>query len=91
MKFSTVKIRRSGKCNLWEVHFEDLPGDRSNWNYGPHNSGVFHYPRRMGKEKAFEELKAHMVARLEEEIAALTKSLVKMKALKMPDENFTRG
>jgi hypothetical protein len=45
----------------------------------------------MGKEKAFEELKAHMVARLEEEIAALTKSLVKMKALKMPDENFTRG
>jgi hypothetical protein len=86
MRFSTIQIRPSGhKRDKWEVSFDDLPGDRVNEGHGPHALGFYHYPRRMGKEKAFEAMKAHLVAKHEEEIAALTKSLAKLKALKMPD------
>ena len=86
MKFSTVEIRPGGsKRDKWEVRFADLPHDRVNEGHGPHGLGFYHYPRRMGKEKAFEALRAHLVAKHEEEIAALTKSLGKLKALKMPN------
>ena len=86
MKFSTVEIRPGGnKRDKWEVSFADLHGDRVNEGHGPHSLGFYHYPRRMGKVKAFEALRAHLVAKHEEEIAALTKSLGKLKALKMPN------
>lgn len=86
MKFSTVEIRRGGsKRDKWEVSFADLYGDRVNEGHGPHSLGFYHYPRRMGRAKAFEALRAHLVAKHEEEIAALTKSLGKLKALKMPN------
>ena len=83
MKFSTVEIRPGG--DKWEVRFADMDGDRVNEGYGPHSFGFYHYPRRMGQAKAFEALRAHLVAKHEEEIAALTKSLGKLKALKMPN------
>ena len=84
MKFSTVEIRPSGnKRDKWEVRFSDMDGDRVNEGQGPHNLGFYHYPRRMGQAKAFETLRAHLVAAHEEKIAALTKSLGKLKALKM--------
>ena len=90
MKFNTVEIRPGGtKRDKWEVRFADLPHDRVNEGHGPHGLGFYHYPRRMGKEKAFEALRAHLVAKHEEEIAALTKSLGKLKALKMPNVQFT--
>lgn len=86
MKFSTVEIRPGGiKRDKWEVRFTDLDGDRVDEGRGPHSVGFYHYPRRMGKAKAFEALRAHLVAKHEEEIAALTKSLDQLKALKMPD------
>lgn len=85
MKFSTVEILPSGnKRNKWEVRFSDLDGDRMNEGHGPHSLGFYHYPRRMGKDKAFEALRAHLIAKHEEQLAALTKSLKKLKALKMP-------
>jgi len=85
MKFSTVEIRPAGvKRDKWGVSFSDMEGDRVNEGHGPHGLGFYHYPRRMGKEKAFEALRSHLVAKHEEEIAALTKSLAKLKALKMP-------
>jgi hypothetical protein len=85
MKFSTVEIRPAGvKSDKWGVSFCDMEGDRVNEGHGPHGFGFYHYPRRMGKEKAFEALRSHLVAKHEEEIAALTKSLAKLKALKMP-------
>lgn len=90
MKFSTVEIRPGGnKRDKWEVRFADLDGDRVNEGYGPHSLGFYHYPRRMGKAKAFEALRGHLVAKHEEEIAALTKSLGKLKALKMPNAEIT--
>jgi len=90
MKFNTVEIRPGGtKRDKWEVRFADLPHDRVNEGHGPHGLGFYHYPRRMGKEKAFEALRAHLVAKHEEEIAALTKSLGKLKALKMPNAELT--
>ena len=86
MKFSTVEIRPCGtKRDKWEAIFVDLDGDRVNERRGPHGMGFYHYPRRMGKEKAFEELRAYMVAKHEEEISVLTKSLAKLKHLKMPN------
>lgn len=86
MKFSTVEIRPGGsKRDKWDVGFWDLDGDRVNEGHGPHSFGFYHYPRRMGKEKAFEALRSHLVAKHEEEIAALTKSLGGLKALKMPN------
>jgi hypothetical protein len=85
MKFSTVYIRPVGikKNRKWEVVFVDLPGDRLNESSGPHNFGFYHYPRRMGKKKAFEVLKAHLVKNHEEEILLLTKSLSALKSLDM--------
>ena len=90
MRFSTVHIRPSGhKRDKWQVSFADLPGgDRVNDGHGPHGLGFYHYPRRMCKEKAFEAMKAHLVAKHEEEIAMLTKSLAKLKSLKMPDVGY---
>lgn len=85
MKFSTVEIRPGGKKHdKWKVSFADIPYDRVNEGHGPHSIGFYHYPRRMGQVKAFEALRAHMVKKLEEKIAALSKSLDELKALKMP-------
>lgn len=87
MKFSTVEIIPSGhKRDKWEVRFTDLTGDRVNERHGPNGLGFYHYPRRIGKAKAFEMLRGHLIAKHEEKIAELTKSLGKLKALKMPND-----
>jgi hypothetical protein len=85
MKFSTVYIRPVGikKNRKWEVVFVDLPFDRKNDGAGPSSMGFYHYPRRMGKKKAFEILKVHLVKNHEEEISLLTKSLSALKLLDM--------
>jgi hypothetical protein len=84
MKFSTVEIRPGGRRGKWEVRFSEMDGDRVFESHGPHSMGFYHYPRRIGKEKAFEALRAHLVTKHEDEIAALTESLGELKALKMP-------
>ena len=90
MKYSTVEIRPGGsKRDKWEVRFSDLPGDRVNEGHRPQGWGFYHYPRRMGQAKAFEALRALLVAKHEEELAKLTKSLGKLKALKMPNARLT--
>jgi hypothetical protein len=86
MKFSTVYIRPVGikkKDRKWEVVFADLPFDRKNDGAGPNGMGFYHYPRRMGKKKAFEALKDHLIKCHEEEISLLTKSLSALKLLDM--------
>lgn len=86
MKFSTVEIRPSiAEREDWDVRFSDLDGDRVNEGIGPQSMGFYHYPRRMGRAKAFEKLRAHLVAKHEEAISSLTKSLEKLNALKAPD------
>ena len=83
MKVSTVYIRPIGikKDKKWDVDFVDLPGDRKNKDTGPSSMGFYHYPRRMGKKKAFEALKNHLIKCHEEEISLLTKSLCALKLL----------
>jgi len=85
MKYSTVEIRPSRiKKNAWEVNFSDLDGDRVNEGHYPHGLGFYHYPRRIGKEKAFDTLRVFLMQKHEEEINNLTKSLAKLGALKFP-------
>lgn len=85
MKFSTVEIRPSRlRSGEWIIDFTYIHGDRVGDGSGPYNLGFYHYPRRMGRKKAFEALRAHMVAKCEEEIEELTKRIEGLNALKMP-------
>ena len=85
MKFSTVQIRPGGiDRDEWEVAFSDLPYDRVNEGHGPNSTGFYHYPRKLGKQAAFNTLKEHLVRKHEEEIAAMSKSLEKLRALEEP-------
>ncbi len=82
MKFSTVEIKPGGiDRKYWEVSFSDLDGDRVYEGQKPHSFGFFHYPRRMGKLKAFNLLKEHLVAEHVKSIKSLTDSLSKLKEL----------
>lgn len=81
MKFSTVEIRPRTTTGEWKVMFSDLEGDRHNEDFGPHGLGFYHYPRRMGKKKAFETLRNHLISEHAKEIEALTKSMDKLKKL----------
>jgi hypothetical protein len=90
MKFGTVEIRPSRlRQGEWLIDFYYLPGDRVGEGSGPYNLGFYHYPLRMGRKKAFEALRAHMVAKCEEEIEELTKRIGELNALKMPRTRTT--
>lgn len=83
MKFSTVEIRLVGtKRDKFDVRFTDLPYDRVNEVQSPNGLGFYHYPTHLGKEKAFEQLREHLIAKHKQQIDALTKSLAKLEALK---------
>ena len=85
VKFSTVEIReRAAKPGAFVVSFSDLEGDRHSENFGPHGLGFYHYPRRKGQAKAFEELRAHMVRCCEADMEALSRKLEKLKKLTPP-------
>lgn len=85
MKYSTVEIKPSRvKRGSWQVMFSDLDGDRVKEAHAPHGLGFYHYPRRMGKEKAFEILRSHLVKKHEEEICKLVNSLASLCNLQMP-------
>lgn len=85
MKYSTVEIRPS-RCTKakWEVSFYDLDGERKDEGHRPHWLGFYHYPRHLGKKKAFEELKELLIAKHVNEIETLSRSLERLKALQMP-------
>ena len=83
MKFNTVEIRPGGiNRDKWTVSFSELDGDRVNEGLGPNPTGFYHYPRRLGKEKAFKALHSLLVSKHQEKIAELTKSLEKLQELK---------
>jgi len=84
MKYSTVEIKPQGyKRDTWEVSFYDLDGDRVEESPGPHSLGFYHYPRKLGKEKAFNKLKSLLISKHSAEIERLTKSLKKLKELRL--------
>lgn len=85
MKFSTISIRPGGiHRGSWEVTVAKLPYDREDVDHGPHSLGFYHYPRSKTAQQAFDQLKALLVQRHVDEIAALTKSLAKLNALELP-------
>lgn len=85
MKYSTVEIKPSRITNdKWEVSFTDLDGERKDEGHRPHWLGFYHYPRCLGKKKAFEELKELLIAKHVNEIATLSKSLERLKVLQIP-------
>ncbi len=84
MKYSTVEIKPQGyKRDTWEISFYDLDGDRIKESHGPHSLGFYHYPRKLGKEKAFNELKSFLISKHSAEIERLAKSLKKLKELEL--------
>jgi hypothetical protein len=84
MYFDTIEIRPKafGKKG-WEVRHSQLRFDRQPGPGSMSDLGFYHYPRRKGKKKAFEELKAHMIKRHEDEIFNLLRSLDELKKLEM--------
>jgi hypothetical protein len=86
LKFSTVEIKPDLlDPDKWSVSFSDLDGDRHNEGIPPSSLGFWHYPRKLGREKAFNTLKTHMIERHVKEIEMLSKSLSKLVDLKMPE------
>lgn len=83
MLFSTVEIKPSID-NEWKISFSDLDGDRYNDGAPPSCMGFYHYPRRKGKEKAFNELKDKMIESHKKEIDRLTKSMNSLIDTDMP-------
>jgi hypothetical protein len=82
MKFSTVEIRPYAE--EWHVTFYDLPHDRTEEISVAHALGFYHYPRKLGKAAAFEELRSVMLAAHEREIERLQKSAASLRKLQNP-------
>ena len=82
MKYSTVEILPY-IGNKWLVNHSEMSGDRQAEKLNPSPMGFFHYPRRMGKKKAFEQLKALLIEKHEEEIKRLNKSLAALKKVEL--------
>lgn len=71
----------------WVVTHSQVSGDRQPRPgnvYTPSTLGFFHYPRKWGVEKGLRVLKAAMMKRHKVEIADLTKSLAKLRSVKLP-------
>ena len=81
MFYSTVEILP--RDNEWCVYFSDLYGDRKDEDFGPHALGFYHYPRKMGKKKAFEALKKLLIQNHIKRIKDYTESLEKLYKLEM--------
>jgi hypothetical protein len=75
MKYDTVEIRPIKMSDKWDVVFTTSNVDRVTGKGHLSAMGFFHYPRRIGKKKAFEKLKQHMIDNHKKEIELLTKSL----------------
>ncbi len=85
MQYDLVEIRPKGifKDRKWCVDFSKDDRDReSSPKSVPYSLGFYHYPRNMGKRKAFGKLKRLLVGRHKEEIAKLEESLRQLEELK---------
>lgn len=83
MLYSTIEIKPTID-DEWQVLNYDMPHERAKGNPKPSAMGFYHYHRNIGAEKAFEELKAEMLKKHEEEIARLMASRDSLIALENP-------
>ena len=76
MLYSFVEILPREK--EWVVSFSDLEGQRQDEGHLPNSLGFYYYPRKLGKKKAFETLKKHLIENHIKKISKLTESLEKL-------------
>lgn len=65
MLYSCIEIRKrpwhKKIKDMWQVSWWDIDGQRENQESVPQSLGFYHYKRRLGVEKAFQELKTKMI------------------------------
>ena len=81
MKYDLVEIRPVVDGQKWRVSFTPDDRDRTKIKTYPSPLGFFHYPRSIGKKRAFNKLKHVLVQAHREEIARLRKSLIALENL----------
>jgi hypothetical protein len=85
MKYSLIEIRPNLQKRGWYVVHSNLKFNRMKEENPPSPMGFYHYPLKMGKKKAFEELKKAMVLAHVDQIAKLSKSLKSLIELELKD------
>lgn len=81
MKYDLVEIKTTFKTREWCYSFRRDDTDRVKGKATPHALGFFHYPRCLGRRKAFKKLKKYMIDRHKKEIKLLQRSLTALKKL----------
>ena len=76
-------VPKNGEWNVW---FQLDDTDRQSSKTTPNPLGFYYYPRKIGKTKAFNELKNYLIARHTQEIERLNKSLDKLIELEYPKD-----
>jgi hypothetical protein len=82
--FSTVEIVFDVDTNNFKCYFYDLDGDRNGKDSTPDPLGFYHYPRRIGKEKAFTMLRDLMIKRRKNIINTMLKAIESLENLEIP-------
>ena len=84
MLYDTISIRPAHDGG-WEVCHAELPYDRKSGEQALNGAfGFFHYPRKWGKEKAFETLRSKMIEERLKAIAELQSQIDELRALTVP-------
>jgi hypothetical protein len=88
MYYDTVTIQPSGAGCWTAAHSQQAHDRMPAAEYTPSALGYFHYPRDWGVQKGFAVLKAAMIKRHEDEIAALSKSLANLRLVRTPPSQW---
>jgi hypothetical protein len=83
VRYNTVEIKPNSLTEKWVYGFSRDPQDRVRAKTVPNGLGFYVYPTTMSDQKAFDKLKAHLVARHKKEIDRLLKSLDKLEKLEL--------
>jgi hypothetical protein len=83
MHYNLIEIRPNiFKDGEWNISNQELPHDREPASHDPKGCGFYYYPRRMGKKRAFERLKKHLIRIREDDIKPRLKEIKELKDLK---------
>jgi len=72
-----------GKTYEWVVGFYKGCEDRVKTKINPNSMGYYHYDKKLGRKKAFNQLKSLLIKNHEEEIARLSRSLFELRKLEV--------
>jgi hypothetical protein len=84
MYYNLIQIRPNiFKGSEWDIKNEKIPHDREPTKPNPIGIGYYYYPRRMGKKRAFERLRRHLIKTREKDIKMRLKDIEELKQLKI--------